>query len=489
MSGTRPVGKRAGSADGLLKGRDAFGHVTIVYVHRVDLGKALQRRIRLARRFLSYTQIIPQGERAFRIIAWCFQRTLIPDRRNGRLALIHEGQAQKRATLHGIAEGAAAIAGLGDFLEFADGLLEKPHFPKRDAQVVVGFEVFFLRAHFTKLGAKFVENFLEWTGLSRRRGRRRWLRNGRRLGAWHRPRKSWGKLADAELVDLVGKIGQKLIRGKATACRWRWRRILRDRLRRGNRFLGRPLVVRRDERLRFQHELIFLFQFEFRLACLSRFRRRLSRWDLFRLARCRLPRCLPSDWFWLERNGRSWGQRIMFRTNCGFLDNLKLFHVPGLRGTPASGSRLGRHRRRSLSSLSRTRCVQKGRPLIGQINFLNFWLDGDGLDRLGLRLLHGSRLNGLRSRQGGRRSRFGRDFGNRTTHRRWCGNSRGGSFCGGNGNCQFRIRQTSGTLEAAAQFSESFRTAAVACFAVNLFQLCGEFGGAPVVARAKDKVE
>ena len=84
----------------------------------------------------------------------------------------------------------------------------------------MGFEVFVLRAHLAELGAEFVENFLEWTGLGRLRGRRRWLRNGRRLSAWHRPRKSWGKLADAKLIDLVGKIGQKLIRGKTTACRW-----------------------------------------------------------------------------------------------------------------------------------------------------------------------------------------------------------------------------------------------------------------------------
>src|SRR5216683_1628385 len=303
ISGTRPVGKDAGSADGLLKGRDAFGHVTIVYVHRVDLGKALQRRIRLARRFLSYTQIIPQGEGAFRIIAWSFQRTLIPDRRDGRLPLIHEGQAQKRAALHGIAKGAAAIAGLGNFLEFANGFFEEPHFTKRDAQVVVGFEVFVLRAHLTQLGAKFVENFLEWTRLGRLRGRRRWLRNGRRLGAWHGPRKPRGKLADAKLIDLVGKIGQKLIRGKTTTRRWRWRRVLRSRLRPSNGFLGRPLVVRRDERLRFQHEFIFLFQFEFGLACLSRFRWSLRRWNLFRLGRCRFRRCFFSDGLRLERNG------------------------------------------------------------------------------------------------------------------------------------------------------------------------------------------
>src|SRR5207245_8924638 len=113
MSETRPVGKRAGSADGLLKCRDAFGHVTIVDVHRVDLGKTLQRRFRLARRFLSYTQIIPQGQRAFRIIAGSFQRALIPDRCDGRLAIIHESKAIKSAELQGTSEGAATIYGLG----------------------------------------------------------------------------------------------------------------------------------------------------------------------------------------------------------------------------------------------------------------------------------------------------------------------------------------------------------------------------------------
>src|SRR5690348_4782319 len=44
----------SGSTDGLLKGGDALGHVTVVDVHRVDLGETLQRRFRLARRFLSY---------------------------------------------------------------------------------------------------------------------------------------------------------------------------------------------------------------------------------------------------------------------------------------------------------------------------------------------------------------------------------------------------------------------------------------------------
>src|SRR3979490_1188064 len=109
MDERNPVlsGKDSGSTDGLLKGRDAFGHVTIVDVHRVDLGETLQRRFRLARRFLSYAQIIPQGERAFRIIAGGLQSALIPDRGDGRLALLHERQAQERAALPRATEGGA----------------------------------------------------------------------------------------------------------------------------------------------------------------------------------------------------------------------------------------------------------------------------------------------------------------------------------------------------------------------------------------------
>src|SRR5260370_16552731 len=98
----------SGSTEGLLKGSNAFGHVTIVDIHRVNLGETLQRRFRLARRFLSYAQIIPQGERAFRIIARGLQSTLIPDRRDGRLALLHARQTEKRAALHAVPEGPPA---------------------------------------------------------------------------------------------------------------------------------------------------------------------------------------------------------------------------------------------------------------------------------------------------------------------------------------------------------------------------------------------
>src|SRR5260370_824426 len=140
--------------DGFLKCSMALAKIPIVDINRVDLGETLQRRFRLARRFLSYAQIIPQGERAFRIIAGGLQRALIPDGSDGRLAFFHESKSKKRAALHGVTEGAAAIAGFGNFLELANGFLEEPHFTKGDAQVVVRFEVFVFRAHLTQFGPK-----------------------------------------------------------------------------------------------------------------------------------------------------------------------------------------------------------------------------------------------------------------------------------------------------------------------------------------------
>src|SRR5438046_2336095 len=180
--------ERSGSTGGLLKSINTFGHVAIVDVHRVNLGETLQRRFSLARRFLSYTQIIPQGERAFRVIAGSLQGALIPDRGNGWLALLHEGQTEKCAALHGVAEGAPAIGGFGNFLELADGLFEKPHFAKRDSQVVMRFKIFVLRAHLTKFGAELVEYFLERARLSGRRGLSFLLDHAGRVGAGHRRR-------------------------------------------------------------------------------------------------------------------------------------------------------------------------------------------------------------------------------------------------------------------------------------------------------------
>src|SRR5260370_35472488 len=219
---------------------------------------------------------MPQGERAFRILAGRLQGALRPDGSNGRLALFHESKTEKRTTLNGVAEGTAAIAGFGNFLEFADSLLEEPHFAKRDAQVVVCFEIFILRAHLTELGAKLVKNFLERDGLGRRR---RWcgrLRSGRRRNIRCVSRKSRRQSTNAELIDFVGQIGQELIGSKTTTCGLRRSGVLRDwlRLARGNGFFRWLLIMCRHERFRVEYELVLLVQFEFGLAALGRFLRK-----------------------------------------------------------------------------------------------------------------------------------------------------------------------------------------------------------------------
>src|ERR1700693_594032 len=125
------------SAARLLESGDAFGHIAIVDIHRVDLGKTLSRRFWSSSRFLGNAQIIPQGEDAFRFDAGSLKSALVPDGRDPRLAFLHERQAKQRAALHGISERSAALVGLGHFLEFADGFFEQPHFAERRAEVVV----------------------------------------------------------------------------------------------------------------------------------------------------------------------------------------------------------------------------------------------------------------------------------------------------------------------------------------------------------------
>src|SRR5207237_2756016 len=164
-----PAWMHVGSADGPLKSSEAFREVEVVDVHRVDLGKILQRRFRLARRLLGHTQIIPQGKHTFRIDSGSVQSALVPNRGDGRLALFHKGEAQQRAALHGVAEGAAIVAGLGDFLELADGFFEQAHLAEGDSEIVVRLKVFFLGAHFAEFGAKLFENLFERAGF---RGRR-----------------------------------------------------------------------------------------------------------------------------------------------------------------------------------------------------------------------------------------------------------------------------------------------------------------------------
>src|SRR5260370_34401168 len=72
--------------------------------------------------------------------------------------------------------------------------------------------------------------------------------------------------------------------------------------------------------------------------------------------------------------------------------------------------------------------------------------------------------------------------------RRWVRGLLGRRFCRWNHTCQFLVGQTSGTLEAAAQFPKSFRAALVARFTMDPLQERCEFGGAPIVASTKDKV-
>jgi len=61
-----------------------------------------------------------------------------------------KARPRKRATLHGIPEGAAAIAGLGNFLELANGFFEEPHFTKKRCPGCNGFRGLRPRAHLTQ---------------------------------------------------------------------------------------------------------------------------------------------------------------------------------------------------------------------------------------------------------------------------------------------------------------------------------------------------
>src|SRR6266700_1405642 len=137
------------------------------------------------------------------------------------------------------------------------------------------------------------------------------------------------------------------------------------------------------------------------------------------------------------------------------------------------------------------RLFEKGRPFIGQIDFLHLGLRGSGADFnwLGARFLHGSRSGRRRSGRRFFRGGFRGDFGYRSLHRLRFGGLWGRRFRRRDRTRQFRIRQTSGTLEAAAQFPKSFGAALVARLTMDLFQLRGEFGGAPVVTCAEDEVE
>src|SRR5260370_3724714 len=79
------------SADRLLKSSDALTHIAIIDGHRVHLLETLQRRVRLAPRLLSYTQIIPQPEGTFWIEAGGPKRSLAPDGGTTGLSFFHHG--------------------------------------------------------------------------------------------------------------------------------------------------------------------------------------------------------------------------------------------------------------------------------------------------------------------------------------------------------------------------------------------------------------
>src|SRR5215831_3555466 len=143
---------------------NAVRHVAIVNIDGVDLRETLERRIQIASRFLSHSQIIPQCQFTFRIDTGSEQGALVPDRRNGRLSLFHEGQAEQGTALHGIAESLAAIVGFSNFLKFTNGFFKQTHFTEGDAKVVMRLEILILGAHLAQFRAELLKNFLQWTG-------------------------------------------------------------------------------------------------------------------------------------------------------------------------------------------------------------------------------------------------------------------------------------------------------------------------------------
>src|SRR5258708_18010251 len=151
------------SAERLRNSSESVSRIAIIDVHRGHLRETLQGRVRLARRLLSYTQIIPQREGTFWIEVGGAKRALVPDGGNTGLAFFHEGKAQQRAALHDVRERPAALGGLGDFLKFADGFFQQAHFAEGGAPVVMRLEIFLFGAHFAEFSAKLVDAFLQRT--------------------------------------------------------------------------------------------------------------------------------------------------------------------------------------------------------------------------------------------------------------------------------------------------------------------------------------
>src|SRR6266404_2462412 len=87
-------------------------------------GKNSSRRRRARRPLPVLTPILTAWRGTFRVEVRSVQRTVVPDRCDARLSLFHEGKSQERAALHGVAERAAAIRGLGHLLKLADRFFE-----------------------------------------------------------------------------------------------------------------------------------------------------------------------------------------------------------------------------------------------------------------------------------------------------------------------------------------------------------------------------
>ena len=60
-----------------------------------------------------------------------------------RHALVEEALGKPGIGLHNLREGMAAIDGLAGLLQLADSFIEQSHFAEGDAEVVVGFGIFF----------------------------------------------------------------------------------------------------------------------------------------------------------------------------------------------------------------------------------------------------------------------------------------------------------------------------------------------------------
>src|SRR5580704_2008220 len=131
-------------------------------------------------------------------------------------------------------------------------------------------EVLVVRTHLPEFGAKFLEYFLEGSDVDR--GRSFLVRLGQIFIGRSRSstRSSVGKsrrkgVAYTELINFVGKIGQKLVGGKTVGRSGMLTDRFRLTLERHDGNFRRLLIVRRDQRLGVENELVVLIQLKFRL--------------------------------------------------------------------------------------------------------------------------------------------------------------------------------------------------------------------------------